>query len=64
MLDIFLTDNEISKIFTFINLNEDNVIDNFEFMDFFIPTFPVYENEEEIIDYEKLKADILEHLAF
>jgi Ca2+-binding EF-hand superfamily protein len=42
-LEVYLTCDELSCIFNFIDNNEDGVIDNYEFVEFFMPSLPAYE---------------------
>ncbi len=62
ILGVFLTHDELAKVFTFIDLNEDGKIDNFEFVDYFLQILPVYQDEQEAIDHDRLKSIVLEHL--
>ena len=43
MLGVFLDHIELSKMFMFIDYNDGGQIDNFEWMDFFVPSFPTYQ---------------------
>jgi len=42
-LEVYLTCDELSCIFNFIDNNEDGVIDNYVFVEFFMPSLPAYE---------------------
>ncbi len=64
MLGVFLDHIELSKMFMFIDYNDGGQIDNFEWMDFFVPSFPTYQKSQDIIDHERLKANILEYVSF
>ena len=54
-LQIYLSFDELSKCFAFMDQNHDGKIDNFELINFFMPTLPAMEEQRNSkINYENL----------